>query len=361
VCEEIGEGGPQSKDESAQLKVAFMHALGEHSILSYDQLLQKLCDTVQRQTIDLFRNQSGMGAGERVQDLFFQGFWVGSRLALNILNDGKIVRCNQEICEYLGGDFCPLHLSVDITWQLEKLATQPEFCGGVFEGIASAWKAQDTNTHLLCHLSTEAFKGVRDFSMSLENRLPEILNRGIDDIFDEHARDSAELRNDQKAPAASHSHPAATRPSTVTRACFSCKRQFPKSRFSSSQLRKKSKAKCLTCVNTGQLVQSAHKQDIKSKPAPKATSKRTHAQPPAPKAATKRAQAQTVPPVEPEEEEPPPLPLCCICMHEIKTHAFLPCGHLITCATCSEQVMATTGACPVCRAPATMVARIYSM
>jgi hypothetical protein len=340
--ENITEGAPLSEEDSARLHKAFLSALGENYILSQDQLLKKLSATVQRQIIDLVRDESKMGAGERVKDFFFQGYWFGSMLTRTVLGDGKIARCDQDICEYAGKNGCPLNLTIDRTWQLEELATQPEFCSGMFEGIASAWQTEETNTHVLCHLSTEAFQGVREFSMSL------LLNHGIDGVVDELPGDAAGSLGDQKTPTAPrHRQRAATKPVTVTRTCFSCKKVFPKSRFSSSQLRKKGKGKCLTCVSAGQLVASGHKQEMKPKPAPKAT--------------TKRAQASTVPPVEPEEEAPPPLPLCCICMQNIKTHAFIPCGHLMACAGCAEKVMTTSKACPVCRAPATVAARIYAI
>ena len=37
--------------------------------------------------------------------------------------------------------------------------------------------------------------------------------------------------------------------------------------------------------------------------------------------------------------------ICCICYENKKSHAFINCGHLCICKTCSEKVIA----CPICR------------
>ena len=54
---------------------------------------------------------------------------------------------------------------------------------------------------------------------------------------------------------------------------------------------------------------------------------------------------------------PPPPPPCAICLENVYTHAFLPCGHKCICVTCA------TGRkwkiCPICRAPASIVRPIY--
>ena len=51
---------------------------------------------------------------------------------------------------------------------------------------------------------------------------------------------------------------------------------------------------------------------------------------------------------------------CIVCMDAPKTHAFVPCGHVCACATCSEMVMASSSTCPYCRGPAQMAMRVYA-
>ena len=53
-------------------------------------------------------------------------------------------------------------------------------------------------------------------------------------------------------------------------------------------------------------------------------------------------------------------PLCCVvCLDEIPTHAFVPCGHRCVCSADAERVMAESKLCPVCRAPAHQAIRIF--
>eukprot|EP00939_MAST-03C_sp_MAST-3C-sp1_P002820 g2820.t1 len=50
----------------------------------------------------------------------------------------------------------------------------------------------------------------------------------------------------------------------------------------------------------------------------------------------------------------PQLPECVVCMDDVASHAFIPCGHLCVCASCAEDISPTSsaerkGACPKCR------------
>lgn len=45
------------------------------------------------------------------------------------------------------------------------------------------------------------------------------------------------------------------------------------------------------------------------------------------------------------DESPPPGMECIICMTQVKSYAFLPCGHVVGCITCVK----TLDCCPVCR------------
>eukprot|EP00966_Prymnesium_polylepis_P106202 2459989-Prymnesium_polylepis.1 len=41
--------------------------------------------------------------------------------------------------------------------------------------------------------------------------------------------------------------------------------------------------------------------------------------------------------------------LCSICMSAPKDHAFIPCGHICTCAMCAHAIFESAKGCPVCR------------
>jgi len=336
------QAGHLNRIKIVQHQAAIGQALTDYTSLPHDELLSKLCASVQREAILL----SGHRAGEHIQDFFFQGFWFGSMAALKILDDGQIKRCDREICEYMGEERCPLNLGTDMTWHLEELASHPEFSGGLGEGILSAWRGHDTGIHELCHLSTEAFRSVREFSRSLETRIPEIMDRGMNVMFDERFGSPGQLETDRKTTQANCAPREASSAVPATRKCSSCKADLPKSRFSSSQLKKKAKARCSTCVNIDQFEPSNPKQP--SKVAPK-------------EAKVTEVPALTPPEDTPPEDTPPPLPVCSICMENVKTHAFLPCGHMMSCGGCSELVMKTSKTCPVCRSPAKMAMRIYAM
>jgi len=49
---------------------------------------------------------------------------------------------------------------------------------------------------------------------------------------------------------------------------------------------------------------------------------------------------------------------CVVCMEDIPTHAFIPCGHRCVCEDCSETLV-KAGKCPICQAPTTTCIRIY--
>jgi cysteine-rich repeat protein len=51
---------------------------------------------------------------------------------------------------------------------------------------------------------------------------------------------------------------------------------------------------------------------------------------------------------------------CCVCLDEVKSHAFVPCGHLCVCAGCAESIMSSLKKeCPSCRCPAAHVIKIF--
>ncbi len=60
----------------------------------------------------------------------------------------------------------------------------------------------------------------------------------------------------------------------------------------------------------------------------------------------------------PPESDPEDEKLCSICMEGEKTHACLPCGHRCLCASCAEPSLKLE-ACPICRVPVLMRARIF--
>ena len=78
-------------------------------------------------------------------------------------------------------------------------------------------------------------------------------------------------------------------------------------------------------------------------------------------------QPAPAPPAAPQVEEPPEPPLgpeeaalaCCACLERRKVGAFVPCMHRCCCMPCGNRVMANTRLCPLCRAPATLFARIF--
>ena len=51
---------------------------------------------------------------------------------------------------------------------------------------------------------------------------------------------------------------------------------------------------------------------------------------------------------------------CVVCMDEVKTHAFVPCGHFCVCDRCAAEIMASSKKeCPNCRGAATQTMKIY--
>ena len=79
---------------------------------------------------------------------------------------------------------------------------------------------------------------------------------------------------------------------------------------------------------------------------------------------------------EPECESPAPIPrgterptspaaspedACVVCMTNRKNFAYVPCGHLCVCSSCAEmETSCSGGRCPICRAQAEKLLRIYS-
>ena len=70
--------------------------------------------------------------------------------------------------------------------------------------------------------------------------------------------------------------------------------------------------------------------------------------------------AEQVPP----EPRPPPAQggqLCCICLTEPSTHAFIPCGHQCVCNACGNTIMnGNRPQCPIDRKSPTQIVRIFS-
>jgi len=62
--------------------------------------------------------------------------------------------------------------------------------------------------------------------------------------------------------------------------------------------------------------------------------------------------------------EAPQIPVgeqpCVVCLIAPKTHAFVPCGHRCVCASCgSDLCRESRASCPVCRAPAQQLLRVF--
>lgn len=50
---------------------------------------------------------------------------------------------------------------------------------------------------------------------------------------------------------------------------------------------------------------------------------------------------------------------CIVCLEAARSHALVPCGHYIMCATCAAESLARNPECPCCRKPVEGVIRIY--
>ncbi len=50
---------------------------------------------------------------------------------------------------------------------------------------------------------------------------------------------------------------------------------------------------------------------------------------------------------------------CNICMNKPKAMRLVPCGHMATCAECTEEIMDDNGACPLCRTPVINAERTF--
>jgi hypothetical protein len=55
----------------------------------------------------------------------------------------------------------------------------------------------------------------------------------------------------------------------------------------------------------------------------------------------------------------PELTNCVICLTEPRSHAFIPCGHLCACETCSFEAFGRSGICPICRQESDTVMQIF--
>lgn len=59
----------------------------------------------------------------------------------------------------------------------------------------------------------------------------------------------------------------------------------------------------------------------------------------------------------PGAEVPPDT--CIICLHQMRSHAFVPCGHVCVCKACGDSTMRQSGCCPLCRQKAQQAMRLY--
>ena len=50
---------------------------------------------------------------------------------------------------------------------------------------------------------------------------------------------------------------------------------------------------------------------------------------------------------------------CCVCMDAPKHFMFAPCGHRCACEACAKDVMSTTRECPMCRAAASHIFKVF--
>jgi hypothetical protein len=65
-------------------------------------------------------------------------------------------------------------------------------------------------------------------------------------------------------------------------------------------------------------------------------------------------------PVQPEPNSVPHDETCVVCMDEKKTHAAVPCGHLLVCTNCADQLLIhNNNDCPTCRTPVQQYMKIF--
>jgi rubrerythrin len=50
---------------------------------------------------------------------------------------------------------------------------------------------------------------------------------------------------------------------------------------------------------------------------------------------------------------------CVICYENLRTHAFIPCGHLSICSVCNKSADGLHGKCPICNTQFAHIVRIY--
>mmetsp|Transcript_5519 Transcript_5519/g.9120 ORF Transcript_5519/g.9120 Transcript_5519/m.9120 type:complete len:445 (-) Transcript_5519:60-1394(-) len=60
----------------------------------------------------------------------------------------------------------------------------------------------------------------------------------------------------------------------------------------------------------------------------------------------------------PQNTEVPP-DACIICLHQPRSHTFVPCGHVCVCEACGDAALQQSGRCPLCRQDAQQVMRLY--
>ena len=50
---------------------------------------------------------------------------------------------------------------------------------------------------------------------------------------------------------------------------------------------------------------------------------------------------------------------CCVCLVDSTTHIIVPCGHMCLCETCSSKISSGSKKCPLCKANATQIIRVF--
>jgi hypothetical protein len=51
--------------------------------------------------------------------------------------------------------------------------------------------------------------------------------------------------------------------------------------------------------------------------------------------------------------------MCTVCLSNLKSHCFVPCGHVCVCSDCAANSRSFNGKCPICRAKFTLIFRPF--
>ena len=347
VCE--GEAGHEDSALLVPRLQKFFDFCSGYTLLDEEAMVDKMCDIIRRECVHEFRQGWGIrtlsngpadvGAGPD-KNYFFQGFWFGSSVGLKFQSGGYVQQCAYHECNYAlsrnnpDGVDRPANFTIPMTWDLAELTEHKEFYGGMFEGILSIPKGMYKDMHILCFISSLVRAETAKFSDSLSEILSAAIDHeGLGEVVEALAAnlDEEDVKADTKQPAPPQSARAPRAGSQQTQKCVSCRIEYAKTCFSRNQLKKKKKkARCLTCVQADQI----------------APQQADEAPPPLPVGAIKTPATHADP--------------CSICLSAPRLYAFAPCGHMVACAACAEQVMRYSSRCPHCRTQATSFMRIYN-